>query len=90
METKTILKSGFIEKRGNAYRLFQETFQEYLLASWLVRHGVFPVHLKEIAKNKWSYKDEFELSEPVLRFYLELSGIRDFVAKSSSTRTEYL
>jgi hypothetical protein len=30
---------------------------------------------------KWSYHDEFELSELIQRFYLELSGIKDFVIK---------
>jgi len=80
-EFEFLLKSGFIEKRGKFYRLFQETFQEYLLASWLVRHGIFPVHLKQITPGKWSYQDEFELSELIQRFYLELSGIKDFVIK---------
>jgi hypothetical protein len=80
-EFELLLKSGFIEKRGRFYRLFQETFQEYLLASWLVRHGVFPIHLKQITPGKWSYQDEFELSELIQRFYLELSGIKDFVTK---------
>ncbi|GEM_PF-6037364 len=80
-EFEFLLKSGFIEKRGKFYRLFQETFQEYLLASWLVRHGIFPVHLKQIMPGKWSYRDEFELSELIQRFYLELSGIKDFVIK---------
>jgi GTPase SAR1 family protein len=88
-EFTSLLKSGFVEKRGSAYRLFQETFQEYLLASWLVHHGIFPVHLKEVATGKWSYKDEFELSELVQRFYLELSGIRDFIARSLNSHTEY-
>jgi len=89
-EFTSLLKSGFIEKRGGAYRLFQETFQEYLLASWLVRHGKFPIHLKEIPSGKWTYEGEFELSQLALRFYLELSGIRDFAERTMSDRAEYL
>ncbi|MBV6505261.1 MAG: hypothetical protein ILNGONEN_00819 [Syntrophorhabdaceae bacterium] len=80
-EFEFLLKSSFIEKRGKFYRLFQETFQEYLLASWLIRRGIFPIHLKQITPSKWSYRDEFELSELIQRFYLELSGIKDFVTK---------
>lgn len=84
-----LLKSGFIEKRGNAYRLFQETFQEYLIASWLVRNGIFPVHLKEETPGKWLYKNEFELSELIYRFYIELSGIREFNKGSENLNISY-
>jgi len=80
-EFDLLLKSGFIEKRRGSYRLFQETFQEYLLASWLVRHGIFPIHLKQVTPGKWSYQGEFELSDLIQRFYLEISGIKDFVIK---------
>ena len=79
-EFNFLLRSGFIEYYRHGYRMFQETFQYYLLACWLIRNGVFPIHFEETTPGKWIYKDEFEITELVLKFYLELSGISNFGA----------
>lgn len=70
-----LFHNGFLEKKDSSVKFFQESFQEFLLASWLIHKGIFPKDLKRNEKGYLQYK-ELEISKLSERFYLELSGIQ--------------
>jgi hypothetical protein len=74
---KELYKNGLLEKKDESIKFFQQTFQEFLLASWMIEHKVFPIHLTRNQKNRLKY-EQLEISEMAERFYLELSGIQSF------------
>ena len=73
-----LFHNGLLEKKDSSVKFFQETFQEFLLASWLIHKGIFPKDLTRNKKGYLQYK-ELEISEFSERFYLELSGIQKYI-----------
>ena len=63
-------KFGLIEKVDNRWRFFQETFQEYLCASYIINLGVKPSDF-QVRAEKYFY-DKVELSKGIIAFYMEL------------------
>lgn len=74
---KELLHDGFLERQNKDIKFFQETFQEFLLASWLVRKGVFPRELTRSERGSLRYKN-VEISKLSENFYLEMTGIQNF------------
>ncbi len=73
---REMFRSGLLEKHEGGVKFFQQTFQEFLLASWMIRSGVFPKHLERKENGRLEHKQEkWEMTELSERFYLELSGI---------------
>jgi len=70
-----LLHNGLLERKHGSVRFFQQTFQEFLLASYLVRKGIFP---KELSRNQDGYLEYrgLEIRDVSECFYLELTGIK--------------
>jgi hypothetical protein len=79
--------NGFLEKKGDRIKIFQQTFQDFLLASYMTKHNVFPINLETNQKNrlveymKLETGKMVEISEKTEEFYLELSGIQSLIDK---------
>ncbi|MFX0198506.1 MAG: TIR domain-containing protein [Candidatus Hodarchaeota archaeon] len=68
----SLLRHGFLIRRGTKIAFFQLTFQEYLFARWLFENSVFPARFEESQEGP-RYKGAY-LSLQMLRFYKEITG----------------
>jgi len=64
-----LFEHGLLEKGHSGIKFFQETFQEFLIASRLKRKGIFPIDLARNAKGLLEYC-AVEISQQSEKFYL--------------------
>jgi hypothetical protein len=72
---KAFIQLGFLSNKEGILSFIQQTFQEFLLASWLFRNRVFPSdfdHDKGILYYKGAY-----LSSKTLMFYKEMTRLNE-------------
>jgi len=72
-----LFKHGLLESIQAKVEFFQESFQEFLVASWLIRKGVYPKYFTRDEKTGDLRYEGLEISKLTLQFYLELGGISD-------------
>jgi len=77
---ESALVHGILESREEKIRFFQQTFQEFLFASWLHREKVFPVEFEEDGDGNLRYLKKAHVSPRTVVFYKEITGF-DKVAK---------
>lgn len=80
-----LFKHGFLESRQNKVEFFQESFQEFLVASWLIRKGIFPKYFSRDEKTGDLRYEGLKISKLTWQFYLELGRIIDIRTQSEDT-----
>jgi hypothetical protein len=75
-----LLKNALIIETNKRYRFFQETFQEYLIASWMIRKSILPLNISKI-NDQWKF-DNLVVSDFSKRFYIEMSKMIEFINDS--------
>jgi len=82
-ELKRLYRLGFIEKTEGGVCFFQETFQEFLCAKWLMSKCVFPSHFDHLKDGTIWYcgdklQEQMQITPEISKFYKEIAGIAGF------------